>query len=369
MKLIVVFCLGLISVLATACGGREEPRLLTPTPTAAAPVIQPQRTPAPTPTPSAAVPGYTIAGFVLDSSNDLLLGGLVTLDPSGKSAITSFADGSYEITGVPDGEYVVSITPKCVAHGCYTTPFLIVAGSDIPEFNLAPLPASVLPGGPPAARSVLDGSMTLDQVEFPGDHLVLISPNDMQPGESVQIILAGPECFRCAALLAVDVPTLWSVSPAIGAGIDPGTGLLIIDAATSTGTVFTVTADVGEGRYSVSAEVHVYSAEENPLAGFWKEKQTGNINQLLLTAGGEFAVTVNPFEHYQDYWGTYTFDLSTGAIELTATGANQAAPGSQGTGTFAIDERGVLSLIGICLGEWDGSTRSLAMNCGHEFER
>jgi len=349
--------------LAAACGGGEKPRLVTATPPA--PITQPP----PAPTGTAAVPGYTIAGFVLDSSNNLLLGGQVTLEPSGKSAITDAFDGSYVITGVPDGEYVVSITPKCVAHGCYTSPFLIVAGSDMLEFNLAPLPASLLPGGPAAARSVVDGSMTLDQVEFPGDHLILISPNDMQPGESAQIVLAAPECFRCAPLLAVDSPVAWSLAPGEGASIDSESGLLSIDAATSAGSVFTVTAEVGEGQYSVSAEVNVYSAEENPLAGVWREKQTGNINQLLLTAGGEFAVTVNPFEHYQDYWGTYTFDLSTGAIELTATGANQAAPDSQGTGTFAIDGRGVLSLIGICLGGWDDSTQSLAMNCGHEFGR
>ena len=362
MKLIVIFCLGLISVLAAACGGGEKPRLLTATPVP--PTVQPQ----PTPTPTVFVPVYTIAGYVLESSNNLLLGGQVTLEPSGNSAITD-VDGLYVITGVSDGGYLVSITPKCVAHGCYAPQVLVVSGGDILDFSLAPLPASLLPGGPAAARSVLDGSMKLDEVEFPGDNLLLISPNDLQPGESAQIFLAAPECIRCAPLLAVDSPVAWSLAPGEGASIDSETGLLIIDAATFTGTVFTVTADVGEGQYSVSAEVHVYSAEENPLAGVWKEKQTGNIKQLLLTASGEFAVTVNPFEHYQDYWGTYTFDLSTGAIELTATGANQAAPGSQGTGTFAIDGRGVLSLIGICLGEWDDSTRSLAMNCGHEFER
>ena len=357
----------MISVLAAGCGGEEKPRLVTATPSA--PVTRPP----PTPTATIAVPGYTVAGFVLDSSSSLLYGGQVTLEPTGKSVTIDVIDGSYVLTDVPDGEYMVSVAPKCVAYGCYTSLILIVAGGDIAEFNLAPLPASVLPGGPAAARSVVDGSITLDRVEFPGDNLVLISPNDLQPGESAQILLAAPQCIRCAPLLAVDSPVAWSVEPVAGASIDAETGLLVIDAATATGSVigsvFTVTADVGEGQYSVSAEVNVYSAEANPLAGVWMEQQTGNINQLLLTAAGEFAVTVNPFEHYQDYWGTYTFDLNTAAIELTATGANQAAPDFQGTGTFAIDGSGVLSIIGICLGRWEDTTRSLAMNCGHEFGR
>ena len=362
LKLIVIFCLGLITVLAAACSGGEKPRVLTATPAPPAVTAQPTSTPAPI------VPVYTVAGSVLDASNSLLLGGLVTLEPLGKSAITD-VDGLYVITGVPDGDYVVSVTPKCVAYGCYTSPLLIVAGSDVLEFNVAPFPASLLPGGPPASRYVSEGSIPLDQVEFPGDHLLLISPNDLQPGESAQIVLAGPECIRCAALLAVDARVAWSAAPGEGASIDPESGLLSIDAATAIGSVFTVTADVEEGRYSVSAEVNVYSAQLNPLAGVWREKQTGNINQLLLTAGGEFAVTANPFEHYQDYWGVYTFNLGTGAIELTVAGANQTAPESQGTGTFEIDGNGVLSLGGICLGRWDEATRSLAANCDHEFER
>ena len=362
LKLTVIFCLVLISVLAAACGGGEKPRLLTATP--APPAVPAQ----PTPTPTPIVPAYTVAGSVLDASNSLLLGGLVTLEPLGKSAITD-VDGLYVITGVHDGDYAVSITPKCVAHGCYTSPWLSVAGSDVVEFNIAPLPASLLPGGPPAARYASEGSIPLDQVEFPGDHLVLISPNDLQPGESAQIILAAPECIRCAPLLMVDTLVAWSVAPGGGASIDPETGLLSIDATTPIDAVFTVTADVEDGRYTVSAEVNIYSAEVNPLAGVWREKQTGNINQLLLTAGGDFAVTINPFEHYQDYWGVYTFDLGTGAIELTAAGANQAAPDFQGTGAFAIDASGGLTLAGICLGRWDEATRSPAANCDHEFER
>ena len=170
-------------------------------------------------------------------------------------------------------------------------------------------------------------------------------------------------------MLEVEAPVAWSVTPAGGAGIDPETGVLSIDAEAALGITYTVTADVADGQYSVSADVRVYSAAENPLAGVWKETGAGNINQLLLTSGGEFAVTLNPYEHYQDYWGDYTFDLSTGFIEFTATGANQTAPDSQGTGAFVIDADGKLALQDICFGRWEENTQSPAANCGHEFER
>ena len=360
LKLIIITLMGLVSVLAVACGG-DELRLLTPTPT-------PTQSP-PTATPTPTVPSYTVSGVVLDSSNNLLLGGKVTLEPSGKSAITSVDDGSYVITGVLDGEYVLSVTPQCVAHGCYIFPFLVVDGSDVVEFDLAPLPASVLPGGPPAARSVLDGSMTLDQVEFPGDNLVLAGPRDLQAGETARFILAAPECFRCAGLLEVDAPVAWSVGPGSSAAIGPKTGLLSIDAAITPGARFTVAADVADGQYSLSAEVTIYSPAENPFVGVWRETGTGNINQLLMTSGRKFAVTLNPYEHYQDYWGAYTFDLATGLIEFTATGANQVSPDSEGTGTFVIDAIGRLILDGVCFGRWDENTKTPAANCGHEFEK
>jgi hypothetical protein len=123
------------------------------------------------------------------------------------------------------------------------------------------------------------------------------------------------------------------------------------------------------GEFTVTKEIIIYSAGANPLVGVWTESGTGNIRQLLFTSTGEFAVTVNPYEHYQDYWGNYIFDTFTTSIQLTAPGANQTAPDGQGTGTFTIDESGRLTLEGICLGGWDVSTQSLEMNCDHEFER
>ena len=360
LKLFVIVCLVLLSVVVMACNSREAtlvPATLTVTPPTQPPTVTP-------------VPGYIVSGTALDSSNNYLLGGLVTLEPTGMSSITSTDDGLYVIYDVPDGQYEVSVAPECVAYGCFIPKLLFVSGSDILDFHLAPVPASTLPSGPAAARSVIEGLIELEKVEFPGDNLILISPNDLQPGDTVQIVLAAPECIRCVELVAVDAPVVWSVEPRAGASINPDTGLLSVSSAAATDFAYTVTADVGDGQFSVSAEVNIYSAIENPLAGVWTESETGNINRLLLTADGEFAVTINPYGNYQDYWGNYTFDVDTSFIELTATGANQVTPEGQGTGTYSIDASGKLSLEGgICLGRWDSNTQSPAMNCGHEFLR
>lgn len=364
MKLVFLACLGLIVGLAVACSGGEKPVLLTRAPS---PTPGPQL---PTPTPTIVVLSYSISGVILSGSNSLLLGGQITLEPGGFSGTADFTDAFFHIPNVPDGEYIVNIVPRCVVHGCYLDPILIVDGSDVPDFNLSPTPAAFLPGGPVAVRSLSapDGAMMkLDEVEFAADNLILTGPNDMQPGESAKIVLAGPQCIRCAPLSAVDTPTEWSVTPPVGIHYEPESGLLTVNSGAPIGSTYTLTADVGE--FTVTKEISIYSAGANPLVGVWTESGTGNINQLLLTSNGEFAVTVNPYEHYQDYWGIYRINIITGLIELTATGANQTAPDAQGTGTFTIDESGRLTLEGICLGGWDGSTQSLKMNCGHEFER
>ena len=114
----------------------------TVTPTATAVPPQPSSTPPP------ATVGHLVSGLVLDSSTSLLLGGEVRLEPLGMAATTVYSDGSFQIIGVPDGTYQVTVLPQCVAYGCYSAQVLVVSGSDETEFNLAPVPAVVLPSGP-----------------------------------------------------------------------------------------------------------------------------------------------------------------------------------------------------------------------------
>jgi len=199
----------------------------------------------------------------------------------------------------------------------------------------------------------------------------------MQPGETWEFSPGTVEC--CYVFEPVDACATWSVSPTDGATIDPTTGVFTVDPETPSGAVFTVTADVENGRRLVSADVHVYTSEANPLFGTWGEEaqfscETGEevvpeerIGELAFGADGEFSVTWFPFEIYKDYWGTYTFDLSQGTIELTGAEGNYVPEGLDGSGSWFIDEEGRLVLRDMWLGAPHGVSR--VVNCGHRFTR
>jgi hypothetical protein len=199
----------------------------------------------------------------------------------------------------------------------------------------------------------------------------------LQPGQTWEFSPGTVEC--CYVFEPVNACATWSVSPTDGATIDPKTGVFTVDPETPSGAVFTVTADVENGRRLVSADVHVYTPEANPLFGTWGEEaqftcETGEevvpeerIGELAFGADGTFSVTWFPFEIYKDYWGTYTFDLNQGTIELTASGGNYVPEGLDGSGSWFIDEEGRLVLRDI----WLGAPRGVLgiVNCGHRFSR
>jgi len=206
----------------------------------------------------------------------------------------------------------------------------------------------------------------------------------MQPGSAVALVLGqfdyevcgtGHRCFVPAPVRAT-----WSVAPANGARIDPATGLLTIDPATPSGSVFTVRAAVEGGRHVVETEVHVSTPEANPLVGYWQEEAqlscgSGTevtpalpITELVFASDGTFAVTWTPFESYVDYWGTYTVDVARGTLELVVSGGNDIPPDVDGHGRFALDATGRLILSEL----WLGTTPRMGSDpahCGHRFVR
>ncbi len=205
----------------------------------------------------------------------------------------------------------------------------------------------------------------------------------LSPGGAIALVLGVFDYEICGAGIRcfVPVPALatWSVSPTDGALIDPATGVLTIDPATPSGSLFTVRADIESGRHVVEAEVHVYTLEANPLIGYWLEEvqlACGSgaeivpelpIEELVFAADGTFAVTWMPFESYVDYWGTYSFDLAQGTLDLVATGGNYVPPDIDGHGRVALDEAGRLVLTEI----WLGTSHSPGTepHCGHRFVR
>ena len=197
-----------------------------------------------------------------------------------------------------------------------------------------------------------------------------------QPGESYDFNVGTVEC--CYVFEPVEAGVTWSVAPSEGASIDPATGVFTVAPSTPGGSVFTVSADVENGRRIVTIDVYVYTPATNPFAGgVWHEETqivcgTGQeitpqeqIGELVLDADGHFAVTWMPFEIYHDYWGTYTFDPDTGALELQIDGGNYIPPYFDGIGFYAFDDQGRLLLTDIWLGTPLNGSGSPA--CGHRF--
>ena len=220
-----------------------------------------------------------------------------------------------------------------------------------------------------------DCAAVLDEETLKGLMLSMERTAQLQPGETRTFSLGVGEC--CYYIEPVDACVTWSVDPAEGASIDPQTGELSVDAATPSGSVFTVSADVENGRRVVSIDVYVYTPEDNPLVGRWQEEAqfacgTGEevtpdqpIRELVFRAAGEFSVTWAPFELYRDYWGTYTYDLGQGSLDLSAPSGNYVPDDVDGRGSFSIDEQGRLFLSDIWLGALQDSTAPA--NCGHRF--
>lgn len=90
------------------------------------------------------------------------------------------------------------------------------------------------------------------------------------------------------------------------------------------------------------------------------------IEELVFHADGSFSVTWTPFEVYRDYWGTYTYDLETGSIDLEVTGGNHVPQVvCLHDCTFHVED-GTLRLQNLWLGcPLDGNC---ALRCGHVFE-
>jgi hypothetical protein len=217
----------------------------------------------------------------------------------------------------------------------------------------------------------------LDEETLSRLSLVMGDSLQLQPGETWELSPGVVEC--CYVFEPVDACATWSVSPSDGASIDAETGVFTVDPTTPSGTVFTVTADVENGRRLVSAEVYVYTPEANPLVGVWREEAQfacgsdeeivpeERIGELVFGADESFSVTWYPFEIYKDYWGTYTFDRYQGTLELTGAYGNYVPDDLDGSGSWAIDEQGRLILKDLWLGSPMDS--SVIANCGHRFAR
>jgi hypothetical protein len=253
-----------------------------------------------------------------------------------------------------------------------------VASAQWPSPPIRPTPVPTL--APAALDEETLGNLVIFAF-FPGEEPAPIFVGSrggslqLLPGGSLALTLGYYEC--CYFFQPVPVSAVWSVSPDEGASIDPLSGLLTVDPATPSGSAYTVSADVENGRRIVSIELHVFTPEANPLVGYWVEIRqidcaTGSdvtpaesIEEFIFNADGTFSVTWFPFEVYKDYWGTYTFDPATGALDLVIESGNYIPTGFDGTGTYSLDPSGRLILSDIWLGSPPNTTAT--QTCGHIF--
>ena len=228
-----------------------------------------------------------------------------------------------------------------------------------------------LPDPPSDCPSPLDNNtLSALTILWPFSHL------EIMPGQSSSFQLCLIEC--CYDIKTVDACVVWSVTPGEGAAIDPITGLFRVDATTPSGTVYTVMADIEDGRRVLTRDIYVYTPEANPLVGTWREiKQLScwsgrevvpehPIEEIIFYASGDFTVTWYPFEVYVDYWGTYTYDLDSGSLDLEVINGNYIPGDIDGKGSFHFNDDGELLLENIWLGIPEGSVTAA---CGHVLSR
>lgn len=197
-------------------------------------------------------------------------------------------------------------------------------------------------------------AQTLNRLSLGWDDLQL------HPGDTHQFSLMILSTFAPSQ----DVPACvaWKVEPAGKGATITSAGLLTIDPKSPPHSRFVVTADIEQGRAQRQIGVLVYTSEDQPLVGFWREKSRSGclapnqnhspqpVQELEFRANGWFSVTWVPFETYRDYWGSYAAENSSGKLSLKTEGGNYVPKNFRGTGKFQITDKNTLELTGVYLG-------------------
>lgn len=169
---------------------------------------------------------------------------------------------------------------------------------------------------------------------------------------------------------------VWSLGAGSPASLDAASGVLRVAPDAPDGASIPVLARVGG--QAVRAVVRVVDRAASPLAGTWTqvgETACGGgaesapadpIRELRFRRDGTFTVTWLPFEAYNDYWGTYTFDRASGRLSLRVEHGNFVPPELDLDGRAEVRDARVLRLPELWLGSRTPDARRA---CGLRFER
>ncbi|HEX9963510.1 MAG TPA: hypothetical protein VGB04_00835 [Allosphingosinicella sp.] len=156
-----------------------------------------------------------------------------------------------------------------------------------------------------------------------------------------------------AGTVAVPVrcTTGWSVTGP--ATLSPDRTLVTIAPDAPPGSI--VTVGYSHGGAKVEARFKVIARDEIVLTGRYSQSRLEGcssvplVGELEFQPENRFAVTYMPFETYQDYWGTYSYDPATKRLRLTVEGGNFVPSNLDPEGEAEMVE-GRLRLKGLFLG-------------------
>ncbi len=214
------------------------------------------------------------------------------------------------------------------------------------------------------------------------EELLIPASIQVMPGRTFRIRTFLQECCVIETDLN-DVCATWSMDATKGVHLNSETGELSINNDVTAGSTFTVTANVQNGQKILTSKITVYTPQQNPFVGRWKEavqvdcatgevfSPTSKIEEIEFQADGQFFVTWLPFELYRDYWGTYTFDLKKGVFTLSGLSGNYVPEDVDHGGTFTFPSERSLILKDFWFGTPNsGETKVVVKKaCGHHLFR
>jgi hypothetical protein len=178
-------------------------------------------------------------------------------------------------------------------------------------------------------------------------------------GAVVRVIPTVDKAPAGTAELPLRCTTGWSVTGP--ATLGPDRTFVTIAPDAPPGSI--VTVGYGYGGAPVEARFKVVARDEVVLTGRYSQRglegcsPAASVGELEFQPENRFAVTFTPFETYQDYWGSYSFDPATKRLRLTVEGGNFVPSNLDLEGEAEIAE-GRLRLKDLFLGSRDGAPRS-----------
>jgi hypothetical protein len=208
--------------------------------------------------------------------------------------------------------------------------------------------------------------------------VIVMGEVELEPGASDRLqVFSSPEPTAFQALPPA-CTVRWAMDPDGRGSIDAGDGTVTVDADAAVGDTFEVQATLADGRV-VTARVRVVRRGPGSMVGFYHEVSrvpcgggtaqppAHPIEELIFHGDGSFLVTWVTFDARHDYWGTYTFDETSGRLSLRMDAGNYLPVDFDGEGTVVFEGQTTVRLRDIWLGSSEAGPEE--RTCEHVFER